>query len=309
MQRFLSLIGVAAFAATSASAQTRPGVAAVDSGRIAVPGSSLFYEAAGSGPTVILLHSGNLDRRIWNDQFLALAETFRVIRFDARGLGRSGPIAGPFSRLADLEAVVGHFGLRRVMLVGSSLGGVTAVDFALAHPGQVVSLALIGTGLSGWRWAPEDLNVPWRVAARAAAARGDTVGIARAWLRSDLFAAAAEHPAIAARLDSMLADNVGIWKSLLLHGDQEIEPRSAVDRLNAIKVPTLVVIGARDTPELRVIADTIATTVPRATLIQLPEVGHLPSVEQPEELLGLLVRFLRKSIQPGSGPGDRLTQH
>jgi len=107
----------------------------------------------------------------------------------------------------------------------------------------------------------------------------------------------------------MLADNVGLWKSLLLHGDHEIEPRSAADRLKAIKVPTLVVIGACDTPELRMIADTIARTVPRATLIELPEVGHLPSVEQPAELLGLLVRFLRKSGQPGSGPGHRLTRH
>src|SRR5690242_15118203 len=59
----------------------------VDTGRVQVPGGSLYYEAAGHGPVVVFLHSGNLDGRTWDPQFLSFARSFRVIRYDARGLG------------------------------------------------------------------------------------------------------------------------------------------------------------------------------------------------------------------------------
>ena len=79
---------------------------APDTGRVRVPGSTLFYESAGTGSPVILLHGGNLDRRMWDAEFGALQRTHRVIRYDARGYGRSGASDTAFSAHHDLRALM-----------------------------------------------------------------------------------------------------------------------------------------------------------------------------------------------------------
>jgi pimeloyl-ACP methyl ester carboxylesterase len=86
-----------------------------------VNGTRLYYEAAGRGPPVVLLHAGNLDRRVWDARFPPLAREHRVVRCDPRGCGRSG-------------------------------GGRVAIDFALAYPDRVDRLVLAAPGLSGWAY-------------------------------------------------------------------------------------------------------------------------------------------------------------
>ena len=157
----------------------------VDTGRVEVSGSSLFYERAGAGKTVVLLHANYVDRRMWDPQFQELARQFDVIRYDARGLGRSGPSRTPFSPADDLRRLLEGLGVRRTALVGSSMGGATALDFAVTHSSMVSGIVLIGSGLNGYAWPPTDLREPWRLQARAALAKGDTTGVATAWLQSD----------------------------------------------------------------------------------------------------------------------------
>jgi pimeloyl-ACP methyl ester carboxylesterase len=265
----------------------------VDTGRVMVEGSSLFYEAAGRGSPVVLLHAAFVDRRMWDDQFAELARTHRVIRYDARGYGRSGPVTGDFERAGDLHALLRGLVLRRAALVGCSLGGGTAIDFALRHPDMVDRLVLVGTGVSGYTWPPDDMQAPGPVAARAALARGDTVGVARAWLLTEYLAAAREQPRVAAKLDTLLAENVGYWKGLLRDGDREREPTPpALGRLGAIAAPTLVVVGSRDVPDILHIADSLRTKLPRARLMALEGAGHVPNMEQPARFTSLVRQFL-----------------
>jgi pimeloyl-ACP methyl ester carboxylesterase len=236
----------------------------VDSGRVSVSGSSLYYEAAGRGPTIILLHAGSLDRRMWDDQFQALARSYRVIRYDARGHGRSGPAIERLDRSRDLAALMQDLRISRAALVGSSLGGATAIDFALAYPDKVTRLILVSSGLSGYKWPAESRDAPWRVAARAAAAKSDTVGIARSWLQSDYFAAARESPALAARLDTLLAENVEVWKGSLQRGPQDsVFAGPALSRLNQLHAPTLIVVGDRDIRDIHRTLIPCALTCPK----------------------------------------------
>jgi 3-oxoadipate enol-lactonase len=156
----------------------------VDTGRVDVPGSSLFYESAGTGAPLILLHAGYLDRRMWDDQFLLFARSYRVIRYDARGLGRSGPADSPYSSFEDLYAVIRALKLTHVTLIGASLGGAASLDLAVIHPELVDRLILVGPGLSGCAWPPEDLNQdPARSALSRAgrAARPDSASAARGY--------------------------------------------------------------------------------------------------------------------------------
>lgn len=68
----------------------------------------LYYEVAGEGQPVVLLHAGVADSRQWNNEFKALAGSYRVLRYDLRGYGKSEPVAGEFSHLADLLALLDH---------------------------------------------------------------------------------------------------------------------------------------------------------------------------------------------------------
>lgn len=279
---------------SSGSAMREP--PSVDSGHVAVPGGALYYEAAGRGAPVVLLHPSFMDRRVWDAQFVALARTHRVIRIDARGFGRSTPVRDTVHHVADLDALLQALEVGPATLVGNSLGGGTAIDFALAHPDRVRGLVLVGAGLGGYAWPEESEQEPWRVVGRAALARGDTAGVARAWLRSDYLAASVRQPAVAAKLDTLLAENVAYWKGLLRDGDLDPGPDPrAIARLGEIRVPTLIVVGAADTRDMHRIADTLRTRIAGARLIVMPRVGHVPSLERPGEFTRLLQQFLAEA--------------
>ena len=94
----------------------------VRSGFVDVDGGRLFYEAAGSGPAVVLVHGGMWDRRMWDDQFLAFAERHLVVRYDVRGFGRSDPPTAPYRNHEDLHALVRALGIERFVPAGLSSG-------------------------------------------------------------------------------------------------------------------------------------------------------------------------------------------
>lgn len=132
-------------AACAPGARPSTPAAAPDTGRVAVEGGTLYYESRGSGPAVVLLHGGRLDHSSWDPQVGPLSRAFRVIRYDARGHGRSTAPAGPFSMVEDLRRVLDHLGVQRAHLVGLSMGAGAAFDFAVQHPGRVETLTLVST--------------------------------------------------------------------------------------------------------------------------------------------------------------------
>ncbi|HXM55057.1 MAG TPA: alpha/beta hydrolase [Candidatus Dormibacteraeota bacterium] len=155
---------------------TREGtLAGMAEGFVDVNGARLWYEsagAAGTGPAaVVLLHGHLIDSGQWDGQFAEFARSFAVVRYDARGFGRSDLPAGPFAYHEDLLGLLDALGIERAALVGCSGGGMTAIDLALEHPERVTALVLVGSGLSGYRFPSE---MPAKVAeARAARAAGE----------------------------------------------------------------------------------------------------------------------------------------
>jgi pimeloyl-ACP methyl ester carboxylesterase len=244
---------------------------------------------------VILLHAGYLDRRMWDPQFLLFARSYRVFRYDARGLGRSGPAQTPYSSFEDLYALIRALKLTRVTLVGASLGGAASLDLAVTHPEVVEKLVLVGPGLSGYAWPTEDLNQPWRVEARAALARGDTVGVALAWAHSNYLLPASEQAPVAAKLRTLLADNVEVWKGLLRHreGYDTGPSPPALTRLAAIRAPVLLIVGSRDVRDIHEIVDTLGLRLPHAKTVVFQGAGHLPNMEQPDRFAATVLDFLR----------------
>ena len=265
---------------------------APDTGRVRVPGSTLFYESAGTGSPVILLHGGNLDRRMWDAEFGALQRTHRVIRYDARGYGRSGASDTAFSAHHDLRALMDALQLPRASLVGLSLGGRVAMDFALAHPERVDRLVLVAPGISGGTWA-EDADTAWLAVAREAAKRQDSVAVARAWLGSAYIRTALRDSTTAKRVRQWVEDQSPFWAGVVRHLDLEVEAAPpAAGRLAELTAPILLVVGTADTPFILDVARAIQAQAARVQRVDIPGVGHMVNLEAPGPFREALLAFL-----------------
>ena len=131
---------------------------------IAVDGGEVWTDdSGGDGQPLVLLHPGIGDSRIWAPVLPALAASYRVIRYDARGFGRSPAPTAKFSLLADLISVLGYHGLDRAAFVGCSQGGGSALGLTLMQPARVSALVLLCPGIPGYPWPeePDELDAEY----------------------------------------------------------------------------------------------------------------------------------------------------
>jgi 3-oxoadipate enol-lactonase len=230
-----------------------------------------------------------LDCRMWDEQWRLLADEFRVIRYDVRGFGKSPAPDTPYSCFDDLSVLLAHLGVDRASLVGLSLGGRIAIDFALAHPEQVDKLVLVGPGLSGFDWSPEQGERLTRI---YLAARDDSPEAAtELWLRDPYMAPAMENVEIAPRLRQLALDNSHVFYTNYFL-ECPLQP-PAVGRLSEINAPALVIVGERDVPDIQRIVDQLAAELPNVRKKVISGAGHIVNMEQPEAFNEILLDFLR----------------
>ncbi|MFI5980088.1 alpha/beta fold hydrolase [Streptomyces sp. NPDC051555] len=254
--------------------------------RVPAPGGGgLWAERGGSGSPVVLLHGAGMDSRLWDAVVPELARRHDVIRYDARGLGRSTPPGEPFSDVDDLRAVLDHFGLRRAALVGLSMGGETSLDFALAHPERVSALALVGASVSGHVWP----RTPELSAYSAARRAGDAAALAE--LELTVWAAMGRTAPGGELIGAMVTANAE--QRLVSERHCVVGPRrDAEAHLGEITAPTLVVHGDRDHPEIAVIAERLVTDIPGARGQVVPDADHYLPLRTPARLAELLLTHL-----------------
>jgi pimeloyl-ACP methyl ester carboxylesterase len=256
------------------------------SGFAEVNGTRLYYESSGRGPAVVLIHGGLVDSRLWDEQMKPLSKRLRVVRYDLRGYGRSADAPEPFSHLEDLRALLDFLKIEKATLVGLSLGGIIAADFALERPERVGRLVLVGPGLRGDKQPPPKDSA----AALAAMSRG-AEAFADASMTRELYAGVRPGSGAYKRLRQMLLDNFKALSTLRPGFIKYPEPPTA-ERLGQIKAPTLVLIGSRDGRNLLNIADTLAAGIPGARKVIIPGASHHPPVETPREFNRALLDFL-----------------
>ena len=269
----------------------------VESGIARVNNTSLWYEVAGEGPPLVLIHGFSLDSRMWDAQFAAFARERRVVRYDLRGFGRSAlPGTEPFGHHEDLNALLAYLGIRQADVLGLSLGGMVAIDFALAYPDTARSLVPVDALFSGYRFSQdwdERTGLVWELA------REFGVEAAKAsWLDHPLFAPLAERPEAAACVRRMVGEYSG-WH--VINDNPARSPRPpAAERLRDLAMPLLVIVGERDLPDFQRMAEMLATEAPLARRVVIPGAGHMASMEDPAAFNRLLLDFLR--TLPASGP-------
>jgi 3-oxoadipate enol-lactonase len=259
------------------------------SGLAAVNGTRLRYQVMGRGPAVVLVHGGLVDSRQWDDQMAPLSKRFLVVRYDLRGYGKSDPPAGAFSHIEDLRALLDYLKIDRATVVGLSLGGMIAADFALEYPVRVDRLVLVGSGLRGDVQPTDEKSLrAYQIGEREGAAR-----YFEAFLDADLLAGVRDRPAARERMRRMMTENFEAL-AYLNPGRITYPAAPTIQRLGDIRAPTLVVIGGLDGQGLRNISDTLAQKIPGARKVVIDGASHHPPVETPQEFNRMLLDFLRK---------------
>ncbi|QNS02420.1 alpha/beta hydrolase [Streptomyces xanthii] len=264
---------------------------------IPAPGEgSLHLLRAGTGSPVVLLHGAGMDARLWDAVAPELARHHHVIRYDARGLGRSTPPTTWFSDVTDLSAVLDHCGVERAALVGLSMGGETALDFTLTHPDRVTSLALVASSLGGHIWP----DTPDTAAYGAARRSGDAAELAA--LELSVWAALGREAPGGALIERMVTENAErrLVSEAWLTGTPG---HDAASRLAEIDAPALVLHGTHDHPEIAVIADRLTKGIRDAHGETLRAADHYLPLRVPARLAALLLAHL--AGPPEGQPGHR----
>ena len=245
--------------------------------------TSLAVHVAGRGPLAILLHGYPLDHRMWLDVLHGpLAAVRTLVALDLRGHGRS-PWCGDAAHTMDLfaddvAAVVHTLTDEPVELVGLSMGGYVAQAVVARHPQLVRSLALVDTRAAG----DSDAAKAGRDAAMRTAVEQGRAAIAAAMLPKLLAPRAADDAhglLLRARLQTMIEAQPVETIVADLRGLRDRPDRTAL--LGALRVPTLVVVGAHDaiTPPAEAMA--MAAAIPGGRCVVLPGCGHMAPMEDP----------------------------
>jgi pimeloyl-ACP methyl ester carboxylesterase len=254
-----------------------------------VNGTRLFYELAGAGPALTLIHGFSLDTRMWDDQFATFAQRYRVLRYDARGFGRSAvPGAARYSHAEDLHALLEHLEIEHTALIGFSMGGGIAISFALAYPALVDALLVAGCLLPGYRLSAE-LGASFGAIWSAGRAQGVAAARER-WLQHPLFASVRARADLDARFTRIISEYSG-WEWMNKDPQSPPAPPPA-ERLSEIHSPMLAIVGERDLPDFHAIAGLIERDAPGARRVLLPAVGHMVNMEAPERFNQLVLEWM-----------------
>jgi 3-oxoadipate enol-lactonase len=252
-----------------------------------VENGKIYYQECGSGPqTVVLVHDGVLDSAVWNDVWPEFCRQFHTIRYDRRGYGRSPAATQGHFATDDLAALLRRLKVSRAAIVGSSHGGEISINFALDHPEIVQQLVLVGAVVGGMPYSAHFLD-RGSVLGKPLE-KGDVQGAIAAAVE-DKYLIASGHDAAKKRMADLLAAS----PQDLTHPDFELPPKPALPRLAEIRVPTLLLVGDADIPDVHAHAGAIEAGIPRSRRIILNNAGHLCYLELPNEFAKIVIGFLQ----------------
>ncbi len=253
-----------------------------------VGNAKLYYEVAGKGEPLILIHGGNMDRRMWDAQFDVFAKHYKVIRYDVRGFGKSDKQVKPFAHHQDLYDLMKVLHIEKAYIVGLSLGGAIATDFTLMHPEMVKALVLACPGIVGFQFSSEAQS--YTIATIEAARDESFTKATEMWLKSSYMIPAMEHPELREKLRRMALDNAEIWLRNFVW-ERDLKPL-AWERLQEIQTATLIIVGDRDTPDILKLVEQAATKIKNSKKVVIKEAGHMVNMEKPEEFNLAVLNFL-----------------
>ncbi len=257
-----------------------------------INGTNIHYEVRREGTAVVLLHAGIVNLNMWEPQMEAFTRRHRVLRYDIRGWGETMRPDGSFCDHDDLRGLLQHIGIEKATLVGISFGGKIALDFTLTYLHMVEKLLLVGSGLGGYTWTDKE-NVEKYTAMEVAYERGDLR--ASAELETQIwFDGLHRTPTQVNQAARQHIYDLVLHTHTLPEGEGvriELDP-PAIGRLAEIAVPTLVVVGVEDVPDIQTIAQVLKQNIPDVQFVSMENTAHFPCTEKPAEFNQLVLSFL-----------------
>jgi pimeloyl-ACP methyl ester carboxylesterase len=242
-------------------------------------GVKIYYEVHGDGPPLILTHGYSSTSAMWQGQIEALSKHHKLVVWDMRGHGQSDypqdlKAYSEALTVGDIAALLDEVGAERAIVGGLSLGGYMSLAFYRAHPERVAALLIIDTG-PGFK--KDDARDAWNKRALGTADRFEHEGL------EVLKSASRERSSVSHRDASGLARAA---RGMLTQRDAGV-----IESLPGIKVPSLVVVGADDTPFLAA-SDYMAAKIPGAGKVVIPSAGHAVNIDQPQAFIEAVLPFL-----------------
>jgi pimeloyl-ACP methyl ester carboxylesterase len=256
-------------------------------------GVKIYYEVHGDGPTLLLTHGYSSTSAMWQGQVAALSKHHKLVLWDMRGHGQSDYPDDPAAysealTVADIAALLDAVGAERAIVGGLSLGGYMSLAFYRTHPERVRALLIIDTG-PGFK--KDDARAAWNKRAHDTGDRFDREGL------DVLKSLSRERSSVSHRDASGLARAA---RGMLTQRDARV-----IESLPHIKVPSLVVVGADDTPFLAA-SDYMAAKIPEAAKVVIPAAGHAVNIDQPQAFIDAVLPFL-DGLPRGASP-ERLVR-
>lgn len=270
-----------------------------------VENSKLYYEVAGEGHPLLLVHPMLTSHKYWGDQFSEFAKQYRVIRYDVRGFGQSPISNETFSDSQDIVELLDFLGITKTYILGLSFGGEIAMHFTLEHPERVDGLVMSGVGLEGYEYSAEgtaEFEPKW-MAFIEHIQKHDFDGA-----RERFIEFAVDSPA--GRADEKVRERA---RALMqdyrfphfLPPDDTVPPTEettpaetqpahvpTIQRLHEIQVPTLVMAGGYEAKDIQDIVDVLSRDILHAQKVVIPKAGHFVSLEKPVEFNRAVLDFL-----------------
>jgi pimeloyl-ACP methyl ester carboxylesterase len=270
----------------------------IDSGYALVNGTKLYYELAGKGQPLVLIHGSFGDRRHWDFQFLELSKKYRVLRYDVRGFGRSAiPDTNELYRDADdLNSLTNYLGITKAHICGLSMGSIIAIDFALAYPGKCISLITIGPRVAGDS-APEyktsNSDTVQTIIAKTTEIlknKGAKEATDYLWNGDHAMSKSVVSPITRKELLTM-GYEYSWWRYRYTNKREQVFPM-AIKELKKIKMPTLVVTAEFDLELCKEVASILTKEIEGARLISIKGAGHIMNMDKPEIFNNEISAFL-----------------
>jgi len=251
-------------------------------------GIDIRYEISGKGPVVTLSHSLASDLTMWDGLAAALADRYTVLRYDTRGHGATAAPDGAYSfaqLVGDVAGLLDALNIERTHFVGLSMGGMIAQHFALAHPGRLDKLVIASSSSR----TPPEARAIWDERIAVARDQGMQAHVEATLGRWFTASWRASHPEVMARIGALItatpvAGYAGCGAAIC---DLDL-----TDKLAAVRVPTLVLVGADDPGTPPALSEAIARAIPGARLEIVPAASHLLNIEQAATFNRLVGDFL-----------------
>jgi len=264
---------------------------------------NLFYQDIGAGTPIVLLHGLTLSGSMWKPQIEGLSDSFRLIVPDLRGHGNSSaPKHGYTIRdyVSDIKNLIDQLELPKVHLVGLSLGGAIATEFSVDYSHLLRSTIVISpmpqTLISG-----NDLEIQISKFRRVMAKDGVEIAVENVLLKDSIFG----------KINVGLNEWINLKKGIIQFSgyplnenfSTENDSYRVMELLQAYNKPFMIITGENDIDYFHIAASDLKTALPNSQMVSIKDAGHLCSIEQPEKINEILLKFInsvetkRKSIR------------